>query len=139
MKRLLVHRKGATRSFGPENADIPEAYRHVGQPVLVGGSMESGSALFVGTQQAERDYFGSTLHGSGRVMSRTQAKKQVRGDKLQKDMAGRGITVKTKFLGGLAEEAGFAYKNIDDVARAVQDLGISRLVARFHPLANIKG
>jgi len=138
-KRLLVHRKGATRSFGPGNDQVPAVYREVGQPVIVGGSMESGSALFVGTEQAERDYFGSTLHGSGRVMSRTQAKRQVRGEKLQKDMAARGIMVRTKSMSGLAEEAGFAYKDIDDVSQAVNDLGISRLVARFLPLANIKG
>jgi len=138
-KRLLVHRKGATRSFGPGNREVPESYRGIGQPVIVGGSMESGSAIFVGTAEAERDYFGSTLHGSGRVMSRTKAKKQVRGDKLQRDMAARGIMVRTKSFSGLAEEAGFAYKNIDDVSRAVDDLGLSRLVARFQPLANIKG
>jgi tRNA-splicing ligase RtcB len=138
-KRLLVHRKGATRSFGPGNSEVPSVYRSVGQPVIVGGSMETGSALFSGTEQAERDYFGSTLHGSGRVMSRTKAKKQIRGDKLMQDMAGRGIMVKTKFLRGLAEEAGFAYKNIDEVSRAVHDLGLSSLVARFQPLANIKG
>jgi tRNA-splicing ligase RtcB len=138
-KRVLVHRKGATRSFGPDNDDVPAAYRAVGQPVIVGGSMETGSALFRGTARAEADYFGSTLHGSGRVMSRTKAKKKIRGDQLQHDMAARGITVKTKHLRGLAEEAGFAYKDIDAVSKAVHDLGISHLVARFHPLANIKG
>ncbi len=138
-KQLLVHRKGATRSFGPNNPEVPASYRSVGQPVIVGGSMESGSALFTGTEQAENDYFGSTLHGSGRVMSRTKAKKQIRGDQLQQDMAERGIMVKTKHLRGLSEEADYAYKNIDDVSRAVQDLGLSKLVARFYPLANIKG
>lgn len=138
-KRLLVHRKGATRSFGPGNSDIPAAYREVGQPVIVGGSMETGSALLVGTRKAEDEYFGSTLHGSGRVMSRTKAKKMIRGDRLRDDMAKRGISVKTGHLRGLAEEAGFAYKDIDDVYRAVSDLGISRPVARFHPIANIKG
>jgi len=138
-RKLLVHRKGATRSFGPHNPAVPAVYRGVGQPVIVGGSMETGSALFAGTQRAEEDYFGSTLHGSGRVMSRTKAKKQIRGDRLRQDMADRGIMVKTKFLGGLAEEAGFAYKNIDEVSRAVHDLELSRLVARFQPLASIKG
>jgi len=139
LKKVLVHRKGATRSFGPDNDQVPSSFRGIGQPVIVGGSMESGSALFVGTEQAERDYFGSTLHGSGRVMSRTAAKKKIRGDELQRDMAARGIAVHTRSLRGLAEEAGFAYKNIDDVSQAVHDLGISRLVARFRPLANIKG
>lgn len=138
-RKLLVHRKGATRSFGPQNADIPADYRTAGQPVIVGGSMETGSALFAGTRRAEQEYFGSTLHGSGRVMSRTQASKTVRGDQLRDSMAGRGIIVKTGHLRELAEEAGFAYKNIDSVSRAVHDLGISRLVARFHPLACVKG
>jgi tRNA-splicing ligase RtcB (3'-phosphate/5'-hydroxy nucleic acid ligase) len=138
-KRVLVHRKGATRSFGPQNPEVPAAYRGVGQPVIVGGSMESGSALFAGTAVSESDYFGSTLHGSGRVMSRTQALSKIRGDRLKSDLAERGIIVKTGHLKGLAEEAGFAYKNIDDVAAAVDSLGISSLVARFHPLACIKG
>jgi tRNA-splicing ligase RtcB len=136
---LLVHRKGATRSFGPDSPEIPSAYRGVGQPVIVGGSMETGSALFAGTNRAESDYFGSTLHGSGRVMSRRQAMKMIRGDQLRSDMQSRGITVKTAHLRGLAEEAGYAYKNIDEVSQAVHNLGISRLVARFHPVANIKG
>ena len=138
-KRLLVHRKGATRSFGPDNAEVSSVYRAVGQPVIVGGSMETGSALFAGTRHAEEEYFGSTLHGSGRVMSRTQAMKNIRGEQLRDDMARHGIMVRTAHLRGLSEEAGFAYKNIDAVSRAVHNLGLSRLVARFHPLASIKG
>lgn len=138
-KKVLVHRKGATRSFGPNNVDIPEKYQNIGQPVIVGGSMESGSALFVGTASAEADYFGSTLHGAGRVMSRSKAKKKIRGDELQTDMEKRGILVKTGYLKGLAEEAGFAYKNIVDVSEAVDAIGISRLIANFRPLGNIKG
>ncbi|MEE9441758.1 MAG: RtcB family protein [candidate division Zixibacteria bacterium] len=138
-RKVLVHRKGATRSFGPGNSEIPEAYRALGQPVIVGGSMESGSALFVGTEKAENEYFGSTVHGSGRVMSRSKAKKKIRGDELQRDMLKRGITVKTGYLRGLAEEAGFAYKNIDEVSNAVNRLGLSKIVARFYPVANIKG
>ncbi|MCK5126551.1 MAG: RtcB family protein [candidate division Zixibacteria bacterium] len=138
-KRLLVHRKGATRSFGPNNADIPEVFRTVGQPVIVGGSMESGSALFVGTAYAESEYFGSTLHGSGRVMSRTKAKKLIRGDELQNNLKKQGILIRTGHIRGLAEEAGFAYKSIDDVSQAVDAIGISHLVARFVPLGNIKG
>lgn len=138
-RKVLIHRKGATRSFGPKNVEIPQKYQETGQPVIVGGSMETGSALFVGTTEAEADYFGSTLHGSGRVMSRSKAKKKVRGDELQKNMEERGILVKTGHLRGLAEEAGFAYKNIDDVSHAVDAIGISRLVAYFRPLGNIKG
>lgn len=138
-RKLLVHRKGATRSFGPNNDDIPTAYRSIGQPVIVGGSMETGSALFAGTRRAEEAYFGSTLHGSGRVMSRTQALKNIRGDQLRDNLARVGITVKTAHVRELAEEAGFAYKDIDRVSQAVDALGLSRLVARFHPLACIKG
>ncbi len=138
-KRLLVHRKGATRSFGPNNPDIPKSYREVGQPVIVGGSMETGSALFAGTGEAEAVYFGSTLHGSGRVMSRSKAKKLIKGEDLQAEMRKRGILVKTGHMRGLAEEGGFAYKNIDDVSHAVDALGLSKLVARFMPLGNIKG
>lgn len=138
-RQVLVHRKGATRSFGPGNSEVPAGYRDIGQPVIVGGSMEAGSALFAGTKTAETDYFGSTLHGSGRVMSRTQAMHKIRGDQLKKEMAQNGIIVRTGHIKGLAEEAGFAYKNIDDVAQAVDSLGISQLVARFRPLASIKG
>jgi len=138
-KRLLVHRKGATRSFGPGNPDVPESYRAVGQPVIVGGSMQTGSALLVGTAVAEKEYFGTTLHGSGRVMSRTKAKGMIRGEQLRDELTREGIIVKTGFLRGLSEEAGFAYKDIDDVSQAVHDIGLSRLVARFHPLALIKG
>lgn len=138
-RKFLVHRKGATRSFGPGNKEIPPNYRAIGQPVIVGGSMESGSALLVGTNLAESEYFGSTLHGSGRVMSRSKAKKQIRGDRLRDEMARKGINVRTGFLRGLAEEAGFAYKNIDDVYQAVSALGLSKPIARFYPIANIKG
>lgn len=138
-KRLLVHRKGATRSFGPGHKELPAPYQKTGQPVIVGGSMETGSALFVGTRLAETEYFGSTVHGAGRVMSRSQAKKRIRGDDLMRDMARRGIMVKTGHIRSLAEEAGYAYKDIDEVSRAVNDLGLSHLVARFSPVANIKG
>lgn len=136
---LLVHRKGATRSFGPGRPEIPEAYRDIGQPVIVGGSMETGSALLHGTSGADEMTFGSTLHGAGRVMSRIKAKKTARGTEVQKRMKQSGILVKTGYMPGLAEEAAFAYKNIDDVVEAVDVLGISRKVARFYPVLNIKG
>jgi tRNA-splicing ligase RtcB len=138
-EKLLVHRKGATRSFGPSRADVPDDYRTVGQPVIVGGSMETGSALLRGTDLADDIAFGSTLHGSGRTMSRMKAKKSVRGEVVKKRMAERGILVKTAYMPGLAEEAGMAYKNIDDVVEAVDKIGISRKVARFYPVLNIKG
>ncbi len=136
---LLVHRKGATRSFGPGRAEIPEDYRDVGQPVIVGGSMESGSALLCGTTVADHETFGSSLHGAGRTMSRMKAKKIMRGDALQDKLRQKGILVKTGYIRGLAEEAGYAYKNIDMVVDAVDNIGISRKVARFYPILNIKG
>jgi tRNA-splicing ligase RtcB len=136
---VLVHRKGATRSFGPEREDLPSRYRGIGQPVIVGGSMQTGSYLLVGSKYADEETFGSTLHGSGRTMSRRQAKKSVRGDELKKQMMEDGIYVQAASMPGLAEEAGIAYKNIDDVIKAVDDLGISKKVAKLIPIGNIKG
>jgi len=136
---LLVHRKGATRSYGPGREDIPAKYRDIGQPVIVGGSMETGSALLCGTEYADSETFGSSLHGAGRTMSRIKAKKSTRGDKVRERMKESGILVKTGYLPGLAEEAAFAYKNIDDVIDAIHDIGISKKVARFYPVLNIKG
>jgi len=137
--KLLIHRKGATRAFGPENPALSDIFRQIGQPVLVGGSMQTGSYLLVGTKKAEELTFGSTLHGAGRVMSRSAAKRQVRGSDLQQQMEKEGILVRTASFAGLAEEAGFAYKNISEVIDVVHKVGISRKVARFLPIANIKG
>ena len=136
---LVVHRKGATRAFGPGREGLPSRYRDIGQPVIVGGSMQAGSYLLVGTNRADEETFGSTLHGSGRTMSRMKAKKQVRGDELQRKMHRDGIYVRAASMRGLAEEAGFAYKNIDDVVEAVDNLGISKRVAKLIPVGNIKG
>ena len=136
---VLVHRKGATRSFGPGHPDVPAAYRGVGQPVIIGGSMETGSYLLVGTQKAMEDTFGSTAHGSGRTMSRTAAKKEVRGAELQRKMLERGIYVKAATMDGLAEEAGLAYKDISEVVETMDRAGISKKVAALRPVGNIKG
>ncbi len=136
---LVVHRKGSTRAFGPGSQELDEQYRHIGQPVICGGSMETGSYLLVGTDRAMQETFGSTMHGSGRTMSRAQAKRSVRGDKLQRDMAQRGIIVKAVSMSGLAEEAGFAYKNISDVVETVERAGITKKVAELRPIGNIKG
>ena len=125
-QKLLVHRKGATRAYP-------------GQPVIIGGSMETGSYLLKGTDAALQKTFGSTSHGSGRTMSRTKAKGLVRGDELQKKMKAQGIYVKAASLSGLAEEAGFAYKDINEVVKAVSLADISQPVASFKPLGNIKG
>ena len=136
---VLVHRKGATRSFGPDRQELPSRYKGLGQPVIVGGSMQSGSYLLIGSKNAENETFGSTLHGSGRTMSRMKAKKMIRGNKLRQQMQSEGIYVKAASMPGLAEEADFAYKNIDDVVEAVNHLGFSRRVAKLLPLGNIKG
>ena len=136
---LVVHRKGSTRAFGPGRPELPERYRQTGQPVICGGSMETGSYLLVGTDRAMRDTFGSTMHGSGRTMSRAQAKRSVRGEQLQKDMQKRGIIVKAVSMSGLAEEAGFAYKPISDVVETVERAGITKKVAELRPIGNIKG
>jgi tRNA-splicing ligase RtcB len=136
---LVVHRKGATRSFGPGHPDIPVPYRNVGQPVIIGGSMETGSYLLVGTQKAMEDTFGSTAHGSGRTMSRTAAKREVRGAELQRKMLERGIYVKAATMDGLAEEAGMAYKDISEVVETMDVAGISKKVVALRPVGNIKG
>jgi len=138
-KKVLVHRKGATRSFGPNQKELDPIHRAVGQPVIIGGSMETGSYLLVGTQKAIDQTFGSTAHGSGRTMSRAKAKQQFRGSELQNSMRQRGIYVRTVSMSGLAEEAGSAYKDISEVVETIHQAGISKKVARFVPIGNIKG
>ncbi len=137
-RRLLVHRKGATRAFGPGSEELPALYRKSGQPVIIGGSMETGSYLLAGVESGGQTFF-STAHGSGRAMSRHQAKRQYQGKKLQQDMERRGIYVRTASWSGLAEEAGPAYKNIDEVVEATEKAGISKRVARFVPVGCVKG
>lgn len=136
---LVVHRKGSTRALGPGSHGLSPRYRMTGQPVICGGSMETGSYLLVGTEGAVRDTFASTMHGSGRTMSRVQAKKAVRGEQIQKQMKQRGILVKAVSMSGLAEEAGFAYKNISEVVEAVDRAGITKTIAELRPIGNIKG
>ncbi len=138
-KEVLVHRKGATKAFGPYSEGLPPEFAKLGQPVIIGGSMETGSYLLLGTDTAMKESFGSTCHGSGRTMSRTRARHLFRGDKLQRDMERRGIYVKSVSYSGLAEEAGPAYKDIDEVVKAVDLAGISKKVVRFIPIGNIKG
>ena len=138
-KKLVVHRKGSTRAFPPGHPELADIYQKSGQPVIIGGSMETGSWLLAGTQGAMDQTFGSTAHGSGRTMSRAKAKREVRGDKLQKDMEKRGIYVKTTSMSGLAEEAGPAYKNVDEVVEATELAGISKRVTKLIPILNVKG
>jgi tRNA-splicing ligase RtcB len=135
---LLVHRKGATRAFGPGRPELPELYKKTGQPVIIGGSMETGSYLLLGTPGGDQTFF-STSHGSGRTMSRHKARTLWRGKELQHKMEEHGIIVKTASWSGLAEEAGGAYKDIDEVVEATELSGISHKVARFTPVGNIKG
>lgn len=137
-KTLLVHRKGSTRAFGPGMPDLPERYKAVGQPVIIGGSMETGSYLLAGVSSGAQSFF-STAHGSGRTMSRTKARKTWRGEQLQKEMQAKGIYVRTTSWSGLAEEAGGAYKDVDDVIEATELAGLCKRVVRFNPIGNVKG
>jgi tRNA-splicing ligase RtcB len=137
--QVCVHRKGATRAFGPGFEGLPPEYRDIGQPVLVPGSMGTASFVLVGTPGSMAQTFGSTCHGAGRVMSRAQAKRQVRGDKLKRDLEYQGITVRAGSSPGLAEEAPAAYKDVERVVEVVHRAGIARKVARLEPLAVIKG
>ncbi len=137
-KELLIHRKGATRAFAKGMEGLPARYQGVGQPVIIGGSMETGSYLLVGQQSGKSTFF-TTAHGSGRRLSRKQAKKQYNGIELQEDLANRGIYIQTASSRGLAEEAGGAYKDIDEVVNATELGGLSKPVAKLVPIGNIKG
>ncbi len=138
-RELIVHRKGATRAFPPGHPELPEAYRRTGQPVLVPGSMGTASYVLAGTAEAMERTFGSSCHGAGRTMSRRQAKREVRGDRLREQLAQEGIFVQAGSLSGLAEEAPRAYKDVSLVVESVAGAGIARKVARVRPLAVIKG
>ncbi len=137
--QVCVHRKGATRAFGPGSAVLPADLRDIGQPVLIPGSMGTASYVLVGTAGSMAQTFGSTCHGAGRVMSRSQAKRQVRGEKLRDDLSARGIVVRAGSMPGLAEEAPQAYKDVSRVVQVVDRAGIGRKVARLEPLAVVKG
>jgi len=137
--RLCVHRKGATRAFGPGHADIPRQYRAVGQPVIVPGDMGRYSFLLVGTQAAMRQTWGSTCHGAGRVMSRHEAIRKMRGAEVAEELARRGILVKARGRDTLSEEASYAYKDVADVVETCEGADISRMVARMRPLGVVKG
>ena len=138
-KKIVVHRKGATRAFGPGHQDIPEKYRLVGQPVLIPGDMGTASYVLAGTQKAMEETFGSTCHGAGRVMSRHAAMKATRGRVIDRELADRGITVRSQGRRTLHEEASEAYKDIHKVVEIVHQAGISTKVARLRPLGVVKG
>lgn len=137
--RVCVHRKGATRAFGPGSSVLPDDLRDLGQPVLIPGSMGTASYVLIGTAEAMRQTFGSTCHGAGRVMSRAKAKKMVRGAVLRDQLKSRGILICAGSMSGLAEEAPAAYKDVSRVVEVVHELGIGRKIARLEPVAVIKG
>ena len=137
--RLCVHRKGATRALGPDHPDIPEAYRSIGQPVLVPGSMGSSSFVLVGTKEAAAKSFSSTCHGAGRAMSRTRARKMMPGEDLKRQLEGEGIVLAGSRWKLLSEEAPYAYKDAAQVVAACEGAGLSRVVARVRPVGVVKG
>ncbi len=136
---LIMHRKGATRAFGPGREEVPHAYRSIGQPVLIPGTMGTSSYVLAGTQKSMDVAFGSSCHGAGRRMSRAQAKKTVRGSQLREELERRGIIIRSDSDPGLAEEAPLAYKDVDNVVNVVAGAGLAKKVARLKPLAVIKG
>jgi tRNA-splicing ligase RtcB (3'-phosphate/5'-hydroxy nucleic acid ligase) len=137
--KVCVHRKGATRAFGPGAPGLPGEYLTTGQPVLVPGSMGTASWVLTGTETSMERSYGSSCHGAGRVMSRSQAKREVRGDQLRQDLEKDGIAVRAGSLPGLAEEAPNAYKDVEQVVETVTGAGIARKTARLRPVAVIKG
>ena len=138
-RELFVHRKGATRSFGPGHPELPLALQGVGQPVLIGGTMGTESYILAGTKESEQLAFSSACHGAGRAMSRTQATKQWRGRALIDQLREQGILIRTRSYRGVAEEAPGAYKDVSAVAEAAEQAHLARRVARLVPLICVKG
>ena len=134
-----MHRKGATRAFGPGNPELPAIYRNIGQPVIIPGDMGRNSYLLVGTKRAEEETFASTCHGAGRLMSRTEAMRREERKTLLQDLAAKGIKVMAAGRGTLAEEAPYAYKNVNEVVDVVHNAGIAKKVCRMRPIGVIKG
>ncbi|MCD6415023.1 MAG: RtcB family protein [Candidatus Diapherotrites archaeon] len=138
-KKLIVHRKGSTRAFGPGRKEIPKAYRSIGQPVLIGGTMGTHSYILHGTEFGMKEAFGSACHGAGRRMSRAKAKREWWGESIQKKLLSQGIVVKGHSRAGLAEEAPGAYKDVDRVVNIMHDVGLARKVVKLKPMVCIKG
>src|SRR5205809_231761 len=139
VKRLFIHRKGATRAFGPGHPDVPEPFRAIGQPVLIGGTMGTGSYILCGTAEGMRLSFGSACHGAGRSMSRTQATKKWRGREVVDELARRGILIRSPSFRGVAEEAPGPYQDVSAVVDATEQAKLARKVARLEPLLCVKG
>lgn len=138
-ERVCVHRKGATRAFGPGHPEMPEAYRETGQPVFIPGSMGTASYVMAGLASSMERSWGSACHGAGRTLSRTAAKKRISGADLRKELEAQGIVVRSASNKGLAEEAPFAYKDVDAVAAVVEGAGLAQRVARLRPFGVVKG
>jgi len=137
--KLIVHRKGATRAFPPGHPELPDAYKDIGQPVLIPGDMGRASFVLLGTEKAMRESFGSTCHGAGRVMSRHQAIRRAKGRSIRREMEDKGIIVRSAGRETLAEEMSEAYKDISNVVDVVHNAGISKKVAKLRPIGVIKG
>lgn len=138
-KQLLIHRKGATRAFAAGSTEIPAAYRSVGQPVLVGGTMGTCSYVLRGTEKGMEETFGSAVHGAGRLKSRTQALREYRGERIVADLKAQGIIVRSHSLRGTAEEAPGAYKDVTEVVDVMEGAGVNKKVARLKPIICVKG
>ncbi|MHA1214632.1 MAG: RtcB family protein [Candidatus Hodarchaeales archaeon] len=138
-KKLLVHRKGSTRAFGPDHPALPAKYRSVGQPVLIGGTMGTSSYILTGTELGMKETFGSACHGAGRSMSRKSAKKKYFGKNVVKTLAEKGIIVRAHSFAGVAEEAPGAYKDVNHVVNAMHDAGVVKKVAQVRPVGVVKG
>jgi len=138
-KEVCIHRKGATRSFGPGREEIPSLYRAVGQPIIIPGSMGTASYILVGTSEAEELSFSSTAHGAGRVMSRHEALRRFRGEQIKRELESKGVELKSTSWKGVAEEASQAYKDIDEVVKVSHEVGIGKMVAKVVPVGVIKG
>jgi len=137
--RLCVHRKGATRAFGPGSPHVPAPYRAVGQPVLIPGDMGTASYLLIGTETATRESFGSACHGAGRLLSRRAALRRTRGRDVGRELAAEGVIIRSRSRRTLGEEAPEAYKDVDAVVDATVGAGLVRRVARLKPMAVVKG
>jgi tRNA-splicing ligase RtcB len=137
--KVLVHRKGATRALPPGHSLLPEGLRGAGQPVLIPGSMGTSSYVLVGTEQAMKETFGSSCHGAGRAMSRTQAKRESTEGGVRKELKSKGILVRCDSKSGLTEEKPDAYKDVSQVVNVVEGAGIARKVAKLVPMAVMKG
>jgi tRNA-splicing ligase RtcB len=138
-REVCVHRKGATRAFPPGNPDVPEAHRDAGQAVFIPGSMGTSSFVLAGREGSMERSFGTTCHGAGRLMSRSQARKRIGGAELRQELEQRGITVRCPSNRGLSEEAPFAYKEVEKVVSVVERAGLAARVAQLRPIGVVKG